>query len=63
MAFRPGTRQFAQMAAAAVGRCIGTEGHVALKNGRRFVGAELKRSYYEQACRNLAAATQQLALF
>ena len=42
---------------------IGTEGHVALKKGRRFVGAELKRSYYEQACRNLAAATQQLALF
>jgi hypothetical protein len=33
---------------------IGSEGYVALREGRRFVGAELKRSYYEQACRNLA---------
>lgn len=36
---------------------IGSEGHVALEMGRRFVGAELKASYYEQACRNLAAAS------
>jgi hypothetical protein len=36
---------------------IGSEGHVALEMGRRFVGAELKRSYYEQACRNLANAS------
>lgn len=35
---------------------IGSEGHVALQMGRRFVGAELKRSYYEQAMRNLHAA-------
>lgn len=35
---------------------IGSEGHVALGMGRRFVGAELKRSYWEQAARNLAAA-------
>lgn len=35
---------------------IGSEGHVALEMGRRYVGAELKRSYYEQACRNLANA-------
>lgn len=35
---------------------IGSEGHVALTMGRRFVGAELKDSYYGQACRNLAAA-------
>ena len=35
---------------------IGSEGHVALKMGRRFVGAELKRSYYEQSARNLEAA-------
>jgi DNA modification methylase len=35
---------------------IGSEGHVALQEGRRFVGAELKRSYYEQALRNLYAA-------
>jgi hypothetical protein len=38
---------------------IGSEGHVALTMGRRFVGAELKRSYYEQACRNLEAAVGQ----
>lgn len=42
---------------------IGSEGHVALKMGRRFVGAELKRSYFEQARRNLAAATAQIDLF
>jgi len=47
---------------------IGSEGHVALEEGRRFVGIELKASYYEQACRNLAAAEpnavgQQTALF
>jgi DNA modification methylase len=35
---------------------IGSEGYVAIKNGRRFVGAELKRSYYEQAGRNLRGA-------
>lgn len=36
---------------------IGSEGHVALEMGRRFVGAELKRSYYEQAVRNLHKAS------
>lgn len=35
---------------------IGSEGHVALELARKYVGVELKRSYYEQACRNLAAA-------
>lgn len=35
---------------------IGSEGHVAIQMGRKFIGAELKRSYYEQASRNLAAA-------
>lgn len=35
---------------------IGSEGYVALEQGRRFLGIELKRSYYEQACRNLEAA-------
>jgi DNA modification methylase len=34
---------------------IGSEGYVALEMGRRFVGAELKRSYFEQACRNLSS--------
>jgi DNA modification methylase len=42
---------------------IGSEGFVALKQGRRFVGLELKRSYFEQACRNLAAAKAQGSLF
>jgi hypothetical protein len=37
---------------------IGSEGFVALQMGRRFVGAELKRSYYDQARRNLAAARE-----
>jgi len=36
---------------------IGSEGYVAIEMGRRFVGAELKASYYAQAAANLAAAT------
>lgn len=32
---------------------IGSEGHVALEEGRKFVGIELKREYFEWACRNL----------
>lgn len=36
---------------------IGSEGHVAIEMGRKFIGAELKKSYYEQACRNLANAS------
>lgn len=35
---------------------IGSEGHVAVRMGRKFIGAELKKSYYEQAARNLAIA-------
>jgi DNA modification methylase len=35
---------------------IGSEGYVALEMNRRFVGAELKASYYQQAIANLAAA-------
>ena len=35
---------------------IGSEGFVALQEGRRFVGLELKRSYYKQACANLQIA-------
>lgn len=34
---------------------IGSEGYVALQEGRRFVGAELKASYYKQALANLKA--------
>lgn len=45
---------------------IGSEGYVALQEGRRFVGAELKTSYYDQAARNLAACEEpdrQMDLF
>jgi hypothetical protein len=35
---------------------IGSEGYVSLEEHRRFVGCELKGSYYNQATRNLARA-------
>lgn len=35
---------------------IGSEGYVSLQMGRKFVGTELKKSYFGQACRNLAGA-------
>lgn len=35
---------------------IGSEGYVALTEGRRFLGIELKRSYWMQAAKNLEAA-------
>jgi len=35
---------------------IGSEGYVSLKRDRRFVGIELKRSYYDQARKNLEVA-------
>ena len=35
---------------------IGSEGFVALEEGRKFVGAELKETYYRQAVRNLESA-------
>jgi hypothetical protein len=35
---------------------IGTAGYVAVELGRKFVGAELKASYYRQAITNLKAA-------
>ena len=40
---------------------IGSEGFVALQMGRKFIGAELKASYYQQAARNLAAAKRETA--
>lgn len=36
---------------------IGSEGYVARKMGRKFVGVELKKSYFDIACRNLDDAT------
>ena len=40
---------------------IGSEGFVALQMGRKFLGAELKASYYQQAALNLAAAKRETA--
>lgn len=39
---------------------IGSEGYMALKNGRRFIGMELKDSYYKQAVANLTAAESEI---
>lgn len=41
---------------------IGSEGVVALRLGRRFVGVELKESYYRQAASNLGVALAQPSL-
>jgi DNA modification methylase len=41
---------------------IGSEGYMALKLGRRFVGIELKESYWRTAQRNLSEAESQLSL-
>lgn len=46
---------------------IGSEGYVALQQGRKFVGVELKGSYYQQAVANLRSVepggkNQQLSL-
>jgi hypothetical protein len=38
---------------------IGSEGYTALKMDRRFIGSELKKSYWELACRNLSEAKKQ----
>ena len=40
---------------------IGSEGYVAIEMGREFVGAELKRSYFELAKRNLSEAREHQA--
>jgi superfamily II DNA or RNA helicase len=40
---------------------IGSEGYVALEMGRKFIGAELKRSYWELARRNLSEAREHQA--
>ena len=41
---------------------IGTVGYVALEMGRRFVGAELKPSYFRQAVRNLKTMERRLKI-
>lgn len=43
---------------------IGSTGYQSIKMGRRFVGSELKRAYFDQACKNIAAAkANQVSLF
>jgi DNA modification methylase len=43
---------------------IGSEGYCSIQAGRKFVGAELKRSYWNQAVKNLTAArTDQGLMF
>lgn len=42
---------------------IGSEGYQAVKMGRRFVGSELKESYFVQACMNLKQANSQQEIF
>lgn len=43
---------------------IGSEGYVAVQNGRRFIGIELKDSYYRQSVRNMQEASKdQFRLF
>jgi hypothetical protein len=39
---------------------IASEGYVAVKCGRRFVGIELKKSYYDQSVINMAMAEKEL---
>jgi DNA modification methylase len=41
---------------------IGSEGVMAVKRGRRFVGVELKPSYWQTACNNLATAEHEASL-
>jgi len=46
---------------------IGSEGYCALQMGRRFIGSELKKSYFDVACKNLEQAVcrnkKQMNLF
>lgn len=42
---------------------IGSEGVVALRTGRKYVGIELKPEYWRMGCRNLGDANRQQTLF
>lgn len=43
---------------------IGSEGYVSIQNGRRFIGIELKGSYYKQSIKNMMnASNNQFRLF
>ena len=38
---------------------IGSEGYVALQKGRKFIGSELKESYFNAAVKNLTLAEEE----
>lgn len=40
---------------------IGSEGVIALRNGRKFLGCELKKAYYLTACANLRVEEERIA--
>jgi DNA modification methylase len=40
---------------------IGSEGYVSLKTGRKFIGFELKESYWRQACKYIGAASDEFS--
>lgn len=40
---------------------VGSEGYTAVKMNRRFIGSELKPSYYEQAIKNISELSKQTA--
>ena len=40
---------------------IGSEGFMSLKHKRKFVGVELKETYWKQACKNLKSVEDQSA--
>lgn len=40
---------------------VGSEGYTSVKMGRRFIGSELKKSYYEQAVKNIKELEKQTA--
>jgi DNA modification methylase len=43
---------------------VGSTGYQAIKMGRKFIGSELKQSYFDQACKNIASAkSNQHGLF
>lgn len=42
---------------------IGSEGVVSLRLGRKFIGIELKESYYKTAVKNLGGACKQTSIF
>ena len=43
---------------------VGSTGYQSLKMGRKFIGSELKQSYYDQAVKNLESAkSNQASMF